>query len=85
MPLLSTSEEIRKISFHCKKICRYIRMSLCMIKAWLILNYAHLIEYVFILSNIKYMLSLRLSLNQLIAIISLIMYIKLILLINTLI
>ena len=60
------------------KICRYIRLSLHMMKAWLILNYAHLIEYVLILSNIKYMLSL-------ISIISLIVYIKLILLIITLI
>ena len=55
------------------KICRYIRLSLHMMKAWLILNYANLIEYVLVLSNIKYMLSL-------ISIISLIVYIKLILL-----
>ena len=50
------------------KICQYIRLSLHMMKAWIILNYAHLIEYVLVLSNIKYMLSL-------ISIISLIVYI----------
>ena len=55
------------------KICRYIRLSLHMMKAWLILNYVHLIEYVpasiiiHVLSNIKYILSL-------ISIISLIVY-----------
>ena len=39
--------------------CQYNRMLLRKIRAWLILSYAHLAEFIFLLSNMKYILTLK--------------------------